>query len=83
MDAIYKNIEEYNPNNKRKTLIVFDDMIGDMLSNKKTYSMVTKLIIRDRKLKISLVFITQYYFAVPKNIVLNSTHYLFMKIPSK
>ena len=79
---MYKNIEEYNPNNKRKILIVFDDMIADMLSNKKLNPKVTELFIRGRKLKISLVSITQSYFAVPKNIRLNSTHYFIMKIPN-
>ena len=73
-DDIYKNIEEYNPNKKRKILIVFD-MIANMLSNKKPNPIVTELFIRGRKLNISLFFITQSYFAVPKNIRLNSTHY--------
>ena len=74
---IYKNIEACNPNKKRKVLTVFDDMDGDMLSNKKLNSVVTELFIRGSKLNISLVFITQYYFAVPKNIRLNSTHIFF------
>ena len=68
MDDIYKNIEEYNPNKKCKILIIFDDIIADMLSNKKLNSIVTELFTRGRKLSISLVFITQSYFAVPKNI---------------
>ena len=80
---IYKNIEEYNPSKKRKILIVFDNMIADMLSNDKGNPIVTELVIRDRKLNISLVFITQSYFAVPKNIRVNSTHYVTMKIPNK
>ena len=58
-------------------------MIADMLSNEKLNPVVTELFIRGRKLSISLVFITQSYFAVPKNIRLNSTHYFIMKIPSK
>ena len=67
MDGIYKNTEEYNPNKKRKILIVFDDMIADMLSNEKLNLVVMELFIRGgRKLNISLVFITQSYFAVPK-----------------
>ena len=61
-----KNIEEYNPNKKCKLIIIFDDMIADMLSNKKLNPVVTELFIRIRKLNISLVFITQSYFAVPK-----------------
>ena len=83
MNDIYKNVEEYNPNKEQKILIVFDDMIADMLSNKKLNPIVTELFIRGRKLNISLVFITQSYFAVPKNIRLNSTHYFVMKIPNK
>ena len=74
MDDIYKNIEQYNPNKNRKILVLFDDMIADMLSNKK---------LRVRKLNISLVFITQSYFVVLKNIRLNSTHYFVIKVPSK
>ena len=83
MNDIYKSVEEYNPNKEQKILIVFDDMIADMLSNKKLNPIVTELFIRGRKLNISLVFITQSYFAVPKNIRLNSTHYFVMKIPNK
>ena len=59
MVHIYKNIEEYNPDKKHKTLIVFNDMIADMLSNKKLNPIVTELFIRGRKLNISLVFVTQ------------------------
>ena len=83
MDDIYKKIEEYNPNKKRKMLIVSDDKIGDMLNNKKLNPIVNELFIRGRKLNISVVFITQSYFSVPKNIRLNSTNYFFMKIPYK
>ena len=83
MDDIYRNIEEYNINKKRKTLIVFDDVIADMLSNKNLNPIVTELFIRGRKLNISLVLMTQTYFAVPKNIRLNSTNYFVMKIPNK
>ena len=83
MNDIYKNIEDYNPNEKQKILIVFDDMIADMLSNKKLNPIVTELFIGGRKLNIFLVFITQLYFAVSKNIRLNSTHYFAMKIPNK
>ena len=82
MDDIYKNIEEYNPKKIWKILIVLDDMIADMLSNKKLYPIVFELFIRGRKLNISFVFITRSYFAVPKNR-LNSTHYFVMKIPNK
>ena len=83
MKNIYKIIEEYNPNKKRKILIVFDDIIADMLNNKRRNPVVTELFIRDIELNISLVFITQFYFAVPKNIRLNSTHYFVRKFPNK
>ena len=66
------------PNKKRKILIVFDDMTIDMFINKKFNPIVTELFIRGRKLNISLVFITQSYFALPKSIRLNSTHYFVM-----
>ena len=79
MYDIYKNIEEQNPNKKRKILILFDDMIAGMLNNKKFNPVVTELFIRGRKLNISLVLIAHSYFAVPKNIRLNSTHYFIMK----
>ena len=68
MDDIYKNIEDYNLNKKRKTFIVFDDMIADMLSNKKFNPIVTEIFIRGRKRNISLVMITQFYFAMSKDI---------------
>ena len=80
---IIENIEEYKPNNKRKILIVFDDLIADMLTNKKLNPIVTELFIRGRELNISLVFITQFYFAVPINIRLNSTHCFITKILNK
>ena len=75
MDGIYENIEEYKSNKKWKLLISFDDMIANVLSNKTLQRAVTELFIRGRKLSISLVFITQSYFAVPKNIRLNSKLY--------
>ena len=83
MDDIYENIDEYNPNRKRKILIVFDDMIADIMTNKKFQSIIKELFIRCRKLNISLVFITQSYFSFPKSIRLNSTHYLIMKISNR
>ena len=66
MHDVYKNIEEYNIDKENKILIVFDDMTVDMINNKKLNSIVTELFIRERKLNISLVFITQSYFKVPK-----------------
>ena len=83
MDDIYENIEEHNPNKKQKKLTVFNDVIADMLNNKKLNPIVTELFIRGRKLHFCLVFITQSYLDVPKNIRLNSTHYFVMKIPYK
>ena len=83
MNDVYENIDNYNPNRKRKILIVFDDMIADIMTNKKFQSIIKELFIRCRKLNISLVFITQSYFSVPKDVRLNSTHYLIMKINNK
>ena len=80
MSDVYENIEKYNPNRKRKILIVFDDMIANVMSNKKFQAIIKELFIRCRKLNISLVFITQSYFSVSKDVRLNSTHYLIMKI---
>ena len=71
MYDIYKNIEEYNQNKKGKILIIFDDMIAHILSNKKLNRTN------------SYVFITQSYFTVPKNVRLNSTHYFVLKIPNE
>ena len=68
MRDVYKNIEDYNPGKKRKILIVLDDMIVDMF-NKKLNRVVTETL--NRKLKISIAFITQSYFKVPKDVRLN------------
>ena len=83
MCDVYKNIDEYNADKDRKILIVFDDMIADMINNKKLNSIVTELFIRGRKLNISLVFITQSYFKVPKDVRLNTTHFFITKILNK
>ena len=83
MDDVYVNIDDYNPTRRKKILIVFDDMIGDIMSNKEFQAVVKELFIRCRKLNISLAFITQSYFSVPKDVRLNSTHYLIMKINNK
>ena len=83
MDDVYNNINDYNPNRKRKILIVFDDMIADIMTNKILEVLFKELFIRCRKLNILLVFITQSYFSVPKEIRLNCTHYLIMKINNK
>ena len=83
MHDIYKNIDDYNPDIENKALIVFDDMIADMINNKKLDSIVTELFIKGRKLNISLVFITQSYFKVPKDVRLNTTHFFIAKVPNK
>ena len=83
MDDVYKNIDDYNPTRRKKILIVFDDMIAEIMTNKKFQAIIKELFIRCRKINISLVFITQPYFSVPKYVRLNSTHYFIMKINSK
>ena len=83
MDDVYSNINDYNPKRKRKILIVFDDMISDIMTNKKFQDIIKELFIRCKKLNISLVFITQSYFKVPKDVRLNYAHYLIMKIHNR
>ena len=83
MDDVYENIDDCNLSRKRKILIVFDDMIKAIMSNKKFQAIIKKLFIRCKKLNISFVFITQSYFSVPKDVRVNSTHYLIMKINNK
>ena len=83
MSDVYKNINNYNPEEENKILIVFDDVITDMIRNKKLNSIFTELFIRCRKLNISLVFISQSYFKVPKDVRNNSTHFFILKIPYK
>ena len=68
MQDVYMNIDECNLGKKRKVLIVFDDMLADMINNKKLNPVVTELFIRGRKLNISIVFITQSYFKAPKGV---------------
>ena len=79
---VYKNIDDYNPK-ENKILIVFDDMIAGMIHDKKLNSIVTELFIRGRKLIISLVFITQSYFKVPKDVRLYTSHFFIVKISNK
>ena len=83
MHDVYKNIIEYNPGKENKILIVFDDLIADMINNKKLNSLVSELFTRGRKLNISIVFITQSYFKVPKDVKLNTTHFFITKIGNK
>ena len=79
---VCENLEDYNPKKKRRVLIVFDDMIADMESNKKLSPTVTELFLRGRKLNISSVFISQSYFKVHKTKT-KRTHYFIMKTPIK
>ena len=86
MQDVQKDIDDKDKDNidkERKTVIVFDDMIADMINNKKLDSVVTELFIRRRKSDMSLVFITQSYFMVLKDVRLNTTHFSIMKIPNK
>ena len=83
MHSVYRSIDKYNPDKENKILIVFDDMIADMINKKKLNSIVTELFIRGRKVNISLIFITQSYFKVPKDVRNNSTHFFIMNIPNK
>ena len=76
MQDVYKNIEKYNISKKRKILIVFDNMIVDMINKEKLNPVVTEVFIRGGKLNISYVFITQSYFKASKVFGLNSTHFL-------
>ena len=80
---IYKNINYYKPDKENKILIVFDDMIADMIRNKKLNAIVTELFIRGRKLDIYLAFITQSYSKVPKDVRLNTTYFFNSKISNK
>ena len=84
MDDILENIEDYNTNNKkRKILIVLDDMISHVMSDKKAQQVLKELFIRCRKLNISLCSLTQFYFSVPKDVRLNCTHYIIFKLNNK
>ena len=83
MADVYENTDDYNLSRKRKILFAFDEMIEGIMSNKKLQAIIKWLFIRCRKLNISLVFITQSYFSVPKDVGLNSAHYLIMKISSR
>ena len=83
VDDICNRIEQCNPNKKRKILIAFDDVIVDMLTNKKRNPIVTELFIEGMQLIISVAFIAQSYLAVPNNIRLNSWQYFITKIPNR
>ena len=84
IDDVYENSEDHNSTNKNRVLIVFDDMITDMEATKQLHAIVTELfLIRERKLDISLAFISQSYFKMLNTIKLNATHYFIMKLPNK
>ena len=83
MKGVFEYIDEYNVDKENKILVVFDDLITDLINNKKLNSILTELFIRGIKLNISLVFITQSYFPVPKDVRLNTSHFFVTKIPNK
>ena len=83
LDDIFKENDDYNSSRKGQILIVFDDLIADIMTNKKFQAIIKEIFIKCRKLNISLVFIPQSYFSVAKDMRLNSTHYLIMKINKK
>ena len=80
---VYQSLEDYDSTKKRRVLIVLDDMIASKESNKKLSPIFTEFFLRGRKLNISLIFISQSFFTVPKTIRLNAAHYFIMKIPNK
>ena len=88
MNDVLEDINNYNKKRDKKVLIIFDDMIADIIRSEKFKAIVSfyyfiELFIRCRKLNISIVFITQSYFRTPKDVRLNSTHYILMKIGHK
>ena len=83
IDDVYENLEDYNPTKKKRVFIMFGDMRADMEFNKKLSLIVSKLFLRRRKLNISLIFISQSYFKVPRTIRLNATQHFIMKVPNK
>ena len=87
INDIYENIDDYNLNRKIKTLIVFDDMIADIMTNTKFQAIIKELFIRCKKLNISVVLITQSYFSPPEDAffssIFSSTNYFIMKINNK
>ena len=83
IDDVYENLEDYNPTKKKRVFIMFGDMRADMEFNKKLSLIVSELFLRRRKLNISLIFISQSYFKVPRTIRLNATQHFIMKVPNK
>ena len=83
MDDILFNIEDNNRKRKRKVLIIFDNMISHVMPDEKAQQILKELFIRYRKLNISLCFLTQSYFSVPKDVRLNCTHYILFKLNNR
>ena len=83
MNDVLEDINDFNKNRDKKVLIIFDDVIADIMRSEKFKAIVKELFIRCRKLNISIVFITQSYFRTPKDAKLNSTHYILMEISNK
>ena len=83
MDDIPKNIKDFNKKRKRKALIVFDDMISHVMSDKKAQQVLKELFIRGRKLNVTLCFLTHSYFNVSKDVRLNCMQYIIFKLNSK
>ena len=83
MNDVLDDINDYNKNRDKKVLIVFDDMIADIEYNKNFKRIIKELFYRARKINVSIVFITQSYFRALKDVRLNSTHYILMKIGNK
>ena len=71
IDDACNNIDDNNPRNQRRVLIVFDDMVADIMTNKRFQAITKELFIRCKKVNISLVFIAQSYLNVPKEFILN------------
>ena len=83
MDDMLDDTNNYNKNRDKKVLIVFDDVIADIEYNKNLKRIIKELFYRARKINVSIVFVTQSYFRVLKDIRLNSTHSILMKIGNK
>ena len=83
MNDVFDTIDDYNKNRDKKVLIIFDDMIADIMRSEKFKAIGKEIFIRCRKLNVSIVFITQSYLRTPKDVRLNSNHYMLMKIGSK
>ena len=83
MNDVLEDSNNYNKKRDKEVLIIFDDMIADIMRSEKFKAIVKELFVRCRKLNISIVFISQSYFRTPKDATLNSTHYILMKMGNK